>query len=235
MTASHDRVVAVIAARDEVDRIAATVAALRAFVDRVVVADDGSSDGTGAAAASAGAAVTRRARSVGKGGALESALERVGDADIVLLADGDLGESAASLATLLGPIRSGSADLAVGILPAGPGGGFGLVRRLSAALVRASGGPRMSAPMSGQRALTAAALAALRPFASGFGVETAMDIDAVRAGLRVVEVPVTASHRARGRSLAGFAHRARQGLHVLLAAVPRIIRARRATRASAAR
>lgn len=227
MTAAPQRVVAVIAARDEADRIAATVTALRGFVDRVIVADDGSRDGTGAIAATAGAAVIRRATSAGKGDALEAALDVAGEAEIVLLADGDLGESAGSLAALLGPIRAGTADVAVGVLPVAPGGGFGLVRRVSARFVRAAGGPRMAAPMSGQRAITTAALAALRPFAPGFGVETAMGIDAARAGLRVVEVPIAATHRPSGRTIAGFAHRGRQGAHLLRAALPRLLRPRR--------
>ena len=226
MTDGSPRVVAVVAARDEVDRVADTVEALLAFVDRVVVADDGSSDGTGAVAAAAGAAVIRRPSSVGKGDALEAGLGLADGADVILLADADLGATAASLVVLLAPILAGSADIAVGVLPPGPGGGFGIIRRVSAALIRGAGGPRMAAPMSGQRALTASALAAVRPLAPGFGVETAMGIDAARAGLRIVEVPVAAAHRARGRTLAGFAHRARQGVHLLRAALPRLARRR---------
>lgn len=226
MTGQRARVIAVVAARDEAERVAATVAALRAFADRVVVADDGSSDGTGSIAATAGAAVIRRAASVGKGDALEAALAVAGDADIYILADADLASSAASLVELLAPVRAGTADVAVGVLPPGPGGGFGLVRRVSALLIRLAGGPRMAAPMSGQRALTAEALAAVRPLAAGFGVETAMGIDAARAGLRVVEVPIDASHRARGRTVAGFRHRARQGVHLVGAAIPRLVGSR---------
>lgn len=219
-------VVAVMAARDEADRIAATIAALRMFCDRVIVADDGSRDGTGSIAAAAGATVIRRPRSVGKGAALEAGLACAGEAGVYLLADADLGASASSLVDLLDPVRSGAADVSVGVLPIGPGAGLGLVRRLSGGLIRMAGGPSMAAPMSGQRACTAAALAAVRPFAAGFGVETAMGIDAARAGLRVIEVPVDASHRGRGRSFAGFAHRARQGLHLLRAAIPRLLRSR---------
>ena len=37
-----------------------------------------------------------------------------------------------------------------------------------------------------------------------------MTIDAVRAGHRVVEVELDLAHRATGRTLAGFLHRARQ-------------------------
>ncbi len=48
------------------------------------------------------------------------------------------------------------------------------------------------------------------PFAHGFGMELGMTIDAVRAGHRVVEIELDLAHRASGRTLAGFAHRARQ-------------------------
>jgi hypothetical protein len=41
-------------------------------------------------------------------------------------------------------------------------------------------------------------------------METAMTIDAVRAGFRVREIELHLEHRATGRTLAGFAHRARQ-------------------------
>lgn len=215
--------VAIVAARDEADRVQETVTALLSFVDRVVVADDGSDDATATISASAGAEVVRLGRSVGKGGALEAAIDAAGKPTIYLFADADLGASAASLRPLLGPIVSGEADMTVGVLPAAAGAGLGMVRRLSAFLVRAGGGPRMAAPMSGQRALTAAALAALRPLAGGFGVETAMGIDAARAGLRVLEVPVRASHRQRGRTLRGFVHRGRQGAHLLAAAIPRLM------------
>ena len=37
-----------------------------------------------------------------------------------------------------------------------------------------------------------------------------MTVDAVRAGLRVVEVEVDLEHRATGRTLGGFVHRFRQ-------------------------
>ena len=37
-----------------------------------------------------------------------------------------------------------------------------------------------------------------------------MTIDAVRAGYRVVEIELQLSHRASGRTPAGFVHRARQ-------------------------
>jgi hypothetical protein len=53
-------------------------------------------------------------------------------------------------------------------------------------------------------------------------MEIGMTIDAVRAGHRVVEVDLDLSHRATGRTPAGFAHRARQLVDFI-----RVYRARR--------
>ncbi|MFM8944147.1 MAG: glycosyltransferase family 2 protein, partial [Actinomycetota bacterium] len=102
----------------------------------------------------------------------------------------------------------------------GGGGGPG------AGAPRGPGGPAMAAPLSGQRAIAVSALRHLRPFAGGFGVETAMGMDAARANLRVVEIPVAFSHRATGRDVRGFLHRGRQGLDIARAALPRLLRRR---------
>jgi hypothetical protein len=75
----------------------------------------------------------------------------------------------------------------------------------------------MLAPMSGQRAMRPGVLSQLLPFASGFGIETGMTIDALRNGLRVVEVVLDLEHRATGRSLRGFIHRGRQARDALRA------------------
>jgi hypothetical protein len=76
--------------------------------------------------------------------------------------------------------------------------------------IRRRCGLRTRAPLSGQRALRARVLADVLPFADGFGMEVGMTIDAVRAGYRVLEVELDLTHRATGRTPAGFLHRARQ-------------------------
>jgi glycosyltransferase involved in cell wall biosynthesis len=217
-------VLALVAARDEADRIAATVAALRsvASVTDVVVADDGSVDDTAARAIDAGARVLRTPRSRGKGGALDGAIAALDvTPDVWLLVDGDLAETAAGVEPLLEAVLGGRADLAIGVIPRAEGGGFGLVRRAAAAAIRRLGGVEVTQPLSGQRALTADAMTAVRPLADGFGVETAMTIDAARAGLRVLEVPVDVRHRATHRDVAGFTHRGRQGVHIARAVLAR--------------
>jgi hypothetical protein len=225
------RSVAVVPARDEVGGIEATVAALEALVDEVVVVDDASSDGTGAAALVAGASVLQASRNRGKGRAVEEALERLEPADVWLFADADLGSTAARLGPLVDAVREGRADIAIAVFPELEGGGFGLVKATAARAIARLTGFEAEEPLSGQRALSAAALAAVRPLAPGFGMETAMTIDAVRAGLRVVEIPIDGlSHHPTGRGARGFVHRARQGLDILAAAavraVPRPLRRR---------
>ena len=80
-----------------------------------------------------------------------------------------------------------------------------------------------AAPLSGQRALSAECLRACRPIAPGFGVEVGLTSDAVRLGLRVVEMPVELEHRWTRKDLSGFVHRGRQGLDAARAIVPRAL------------
>jgi glycosyltransferase involved in cell wall biosynthesis len=222
------RVVALIAARNEEERVASTVEAIRTIegVDEVVVVDGASSDRTVVEARRAGAKILLAPASVrGKGGALEGALRRIVPADIYLLLDADLGSTAKEGAALLREVRSGTADLAIGVLPRQSGhGGFRLVKRSASTLIRRLSGFVAMEPLSGQRAVRRQVLDSIRPLAPGFGVEVAMTIDAVRSGFRVLELPVAMEHAVTGRDLAGFAHRGRQGLDLLRATLPRLMR-----------
>jgi len=218
------RIVGVVPAHDEVATIAETVTALKAFTDEVVVVDDGSTDRTAEEAATAGARVLRSVAHRGKGSAMEGALSRVGSADVWLFADGDLGSSAEALDRLVDEVVAGRADLALAVFSPGQGGGFGLVKRTAAAAVHALSGFEPREPLSGQRALSARCLEACRPLAGGFGVETAMLIDAARAGMRVIEIDVPGlRHRPSGRDLRGFLHRGRQGFDIFIAVLRRML------------
>lgn len=220
------RVTAVVAARNEAGRVGATVRAIRRIeaVDVVVVADGGSEDGTAEEARASGARVLVGPRRGGKGGSLEGAIDRIEAADVYLLLDADLGDTAVEGRVILDEVLSGRADLAIGVLPRQTGhGGFRLVKRTARGLVRALSGFRPDEPLSGQRALTGEVMGAVRPLARGFGVEAAMTVDAVRAGFRVVEVPVAMTHAVTGRDLAGFRHRGRQGWDLVRAMLRRAV------------
>jgi glycosyltransferase involved in cell wall biosynthesis len=215
-------VLALVPARDEAERVGATVRALRDLpgVAEVLVVSDGSTDATAARALEAGAHCLDLPRNVGKGGALNAGLaalmgrvaERVSpEPAVLLLADADLAETAGRLDRLLDPVLAGQADLAIADLPAQHGaGGFGIAMGLARRGMARATGRRMAEPLSGQRAVRWEALPALLPFAPGFGVEVAMTMDALRAGLRVVEVEVDLHHNATGKDLSGLLHRARQ-------------------------
>jgi glycosyltransferase involved in cell wall biosynthesis len=220
--------VAIVPAHDEEATVATTVKSLleRPEVSAVVVVADGCRDRTAERAAAAGGRVLVSPDRLGKGGAVEFAMDRADRAELYLLVDADVGETAAEAAKLVREVASGSLDLAIGRLPAQDGGGFGLVKRIAGEAIRLLTAFEADAPLSGQRAVTGEALHACRPFADGFGLETAMTIDALRLGFRVGEVDVAMTHRATGRSFGGFAHRGRQGLDILRAAVPRALRIR---------
>lgn len=224
------RVVALVAARNEEPNIAAVVAALRAVatVGSVVVAVGDSTDGTAAAARAAGARVLVAAqrdgrRGGGKGAALQAAVDATPDAEVYVLVDGDVGATAGEAETLLHRVLGGACDLAVGRLGAIGGGGFGIVKKLTAWAIRVATGLAPREPLSGRRAVRAELLRRCGPLAAGFGTEAAMTVDAVRLGARVEEVDVRMTHRPTGRSLAGFVHRGRQGSDIARALAPRLL------------
>jgi glycosyltransferase involved in cell wall biosynthesis len=224
---SEERVV-IVAAHNEADRIVATLEALgRAFPDApLYVADDHSTDGTAslvegrAQIVPAGGGTAR-----GKGGAMTAAARlaiqnRPGGA-IFVLCDGDLGESAVSLTALARAVEGGECDLAVASFARRQGGGFGVAVSFARRAIRKLTGLDLDAPISGQRALRRELLEQVLPFAPGFGMETAMTIDAVRAGGMVKEIELDLAHRATGRTAAGFIHRGRQLLDFIRVYVSR--------------
>lgn len=210
------RRVAIVAARDEADRIGDTVGALLEALPgiEVWVADDASADGTRDAAMAAGATVVGRNRPHGKGGnmtaAAIAALDDIAGEATVLLCDGDLGASAAHLTALVEAVEVGMCDLAIAGFERRVGGGLGLAKGYARWAIERLCGYRAEAPISGQRAMSIAVLDDVLPFAPRYGMEIGMTVDAVRAGYRVAEVELPLEHRATGKTLAGFLHRGRQ-------------------------
>jgi glycosyltransferase involved in cell wall biosynthesis len=218
-------VAVVIPARNESGRIAATVAGAAGLpgVDLLIVVDDGSADDTAALASKAGATVLRHARNRGKAAAMETGAEAIRlleatgaplgahRARHLLFLDADLGDTAAAAGPLTEPVRAGAADMTIAVFTQRVRqGGHGLVVGLSGAGIERAIGWRPAQPLNGQRCLTRAAFEIARPLAAGFGVETALTIDLIRAGMRVTEVEVPLAHRATGNDWASQVHRARQ-------------------------
>ncbi len=219
----------VIPARDEAERIGATVAAAMDLpgVDLVVVVDDGSTDQTGRVARAAGARVVRHSRNRGKAGAMESGAEAVRLLDgptprHLLFLDADLGDTARAASALVEPVRAGAADMTIAVFATRVKlGGHGIVVRLARDGIKRASGFTAAQPLNGQRCLTRDAFEAARPLAHGFGVETALTIDLVRKGFRVAEVEVDMAHRATGTDWRAQVHRARQLRDVALALAAR--------------
>ncbi len=211
-----DSLAVIVAAHNEADRIGETVKALREALPSAViwVADDASSDGTAEVAMSAGARVVSRGRSHGKGGnvgaAAEAALSEDEPPALILLCDGDLGDSADQLVPLVEAVERGDCDLAVATFASRVGGGFGLALGFAHWAIHRLCGFDAKAPISGQRAMRTEVLREILPFAAGYGMELGMTVDAVRAGYQVSEYELDLSHRATGRSFRGFLHRGRQ-------------------------
>ena len=208
----------IVAAHNEADRIGATLDALaRAFPGaELVVADDASTRRHAPRWRCArGPRWSAARRPHGKGANVTAAAEAVLDRG----ADRPRARSCSATATSA-PRRRELAPLVDGRgagrratsrwPPSATGSAAASASRSASPAGRSSAAAAIarSAPISGQRAMRAEVLRAVLPFAPGYGMETAMTIDAVRAGYRL------ARGRARPRApghrpdLGGFLHRA---------------------------
>jgi len=217
------KVLALVPAYNEERRVEATVKAILEVpeIDAVIVIDDGSNDLTAEMARTAGAKVLSLARNSGKGAALQAGIESLTQwPDIIVLLDADLEQSASEVSLLLKPVIDAETDMAIARFPKpATKAGFGLVMSLANFGIRALGGGSFhaDAPLSGQRVLNVETLRCVLPFASGYGVEVAMTVRALRRGMRLLEIPTTMRHAATGRNLPGMIHRGKQFVHVALA------------------
>lgn len=214
-------VVAIVPAFNAASMVGTTVARLleSSAISTVVVVDDGSSDDTSSRARDSGARVLRLHSNSGKAAAVEAGVWACPNAEAFVFIDADLEGTASPqlIDSLLKPIRQDVADLVVAVPgSAGSKGGFGLIKGLARRGILSISGHDFVAPLSGQRALRGDLARGLR-LDPRFGMEVGMTLDALSGGSRVLEVPFDFDHKHTGRSLAGFAHRARQGLNILMA------------------
>jgi len=197
-------------AYEEEGIIAAVVAEIRSFDPAldIVVVDDGSVDGTAAAAASAGAAVVRLPFNLGIGGAVQTgfkyALEH--GYGIAVRLDGDGQHDPTELPKLLEPLARDEADVVIGSRFAGGDREYRppFARRAGirwfAKLVSLLTRQRLTDTTSGFQAVNARGI---RLFAADYPhdypeVEAAVMV--VRHRLRIVEVPVRMRERELGSS-----------------------------------
>jgi glycosyltransferase involved in cell wall biosynthesis len=198
-------VAVVIPALNEAGCIGALVrAALAQPVAEVVVVDNGSADGTAAAARAAGARVVAEPRR-GYGYACRAGAEAAEQAGVLVFLDGDYSFLPEEIPRLLAPLQAGAADLvlgsrALGQIEAGampPQQRFGnwLVARLMRRLYRLP-----LTDLGPYRAVRGELLRALDMREMTYGWPTEMIVKAARRRARIVEVPVRYQSRRAGRS-----------------------------------
>src|SRR5207253_5095364 len=160
----------------------------------VYVVDDGSTEGTGAAAQREGAVVLVHLHNYGKGAALRTGIERAlsDGARIIVTIDADGQHAPEDIARLVAPIESGEADLALGARARGATMPLG--RRcsnwLSAALASRIGGVTVPDAQTGFRAIARPLAEAIRPAEHSYDFETAFLLAALAQGVRVRSVRV---------------------------------------------
>jgi len=191
------RTAALIPAFNEARSISAVVAGVRGVVDRVIVVDDGSSDGTGARARGAGAEVVVHAVNRGKGSAVRTGLARVfeGGFTHVLMLDADMQHRPEEAGRLLEAAARDGVDVVLGERQFDrdrtPAPRYHANRIGSAILARFVGAP-VRDTQCGYRVFRVDALRGLELMSTGYEIETEMLIKVLRRGGRATGVPVTA-------------------------------------------
>lgn len=186
---------AVIPCRNEAAAIGPLVTAVRAHLPRVLVVDDGSTDGTADVARSAGAEVLASAGSQGKGAALRTGLRRareLGSAWALLL-DGDGQHATADIPAFLAAMRAGHADLVIGNRMAAPGAMPPVRRatnRLLSAVLSSLAGATLPDTQCGFRLVRLSVWETLPLRCAHFEVESEMLLACLAGGRRVEFIPV---------------------------------------------
>jgi len=187
------RLAVVIPAYQAAATVGAVVARTLATVPaaHVIVVDDGSTDGTAAAAQGF---VVGHDQNLGKGAALQDGIREAiaQDAAIVVTLDADGQHPPEEIPRLVAPIIAGRADLVLGARARASA--MPLPRRLtnwvSARLATRIGGQGVSDAQTGFRAFTRAVAERVRPTEARYDYETAFLLGALEAGFRVGSVPI---------------------------------------------
>jgi glycosyltransferase involved in cell wall biosynthesis len=189
------RIGVIIPALNEADAISHVIRDIPGWVDRIVVADNGSSDGTGEVAQAHGASVVHESER-GYGAACLAGIAACPDADIFVFLDGDYSDHPQELELLVGPIISGAAEFVVGSRVSGNAQANALTLQqrfgnwLACKLMNGIWHTCYS-DLGPFRAIEAEALKRLAMRDRTYGWTVEMQIKAALVGLKAIEVPVS--------------------------------------------
>ncbi len=178
----------------------------------VLVIDDGSADGTSAAAREAGADVIRHDVNRGKGAALQTGFDEASlrGAEGILTLDADGQHDPAYAAPLLGALDR--SDVVIGSRD-GDRAGMPWIRRATNSvmtrIVSGLAGKKIEDSQSGYRAVRASVLAQVRPQSSRFEYESEFLIEAGRKGFTIGAVSIPTLYNAPGSHIDPFRDTAR--------------------------
>jgi glycosyltransferase involved in cell wall biosynthesis len=201
------KVAVIIPALNEEAAIGGVVAAIPAWVDDIVVVDNGSTDATAAIARDRGARVIREPQR-GYGAACLAGLAALTDPDIIVFMDGDGSDVPSEMALLVDPIIKNQADLVIGsrVLGAREPGALTPQARfgnwLACRLMYLFWGKKYT-DLGPFRAIRRRALAGLDMRDRNYGWTVEMQVKAVRRGLRVRETPVSYRRRIGASKISG--------------------------------
>ncbi len=188
------RIGVVIPALDEAAAIGQVIGEVPDWVDRVVVVDNGSRDGTGEIARSAGATVVHEPLK-GYGSACRAGISELDDVDVIVFLDGDGSDDPSDMARIVDPVVRDGYGLVIGsrVLGRAETGALTLQQRagnaLATLLIRLVWGARFT-DLGPFRAIRRTSLQQLDLSDRDFGWTVEMQVRAIECGLSVREVPV---------------------------------------------
>jgi glycosyltransferase involved in cell wall biosynthesis len=198
------RVSVIIPALNEAENLPYVLPQIPAWVHEVILVDDHSTDDTVAVARQLmpSVRVVPNERPGGKGNAMQTGFEAV-TGDIIVMLDADGSEAPSEIAGFVGALVAG-ADFAKGsrFMQGGGTSDMPWLRRSGnkafVLMVRAMFGGRFSDLCYGYNAFWTWVVPTLRIDASGFEIESMLNIRALRAGLKIAEVPSFETQRVHG-------------------------------------